>query len=74
MIAHVGGVPIEETLGSLTPTLLVVFGVASATIRAHLRALRRSRSARTEHGRRRVVSPVRRWRRARAGARTEVQI
>ena len=44
--AHVGGVPIEETLGSLGPALLVVFGVASASLRA---SLRRVRSRATAH-------------------------
>jgi uncharacterized membrane protein len=38
--AHVGGVPIEETLGSFGPTLLVGFGVAWAQLRARLRRVR----------------------------------
>ena len=38
--AHVGGIPIEETLASLGPALLVAFGVASAQLRARLRAVR----------------------------------
>ena len=38
--AHIGGVPIEETLGSLGPALLVAFGVAWAQLRARLRPVR----------------------------------
>jgi hypothetical protein len=41
--AHVGGVPIEETLGSFGPALLVAFGVAWAELRARLRRVRSSR-------------------------------
>jgi hypothetical protein len=44
--AHVGGIPIEETLASFGPALLAGFGVASATLRARLR---RVRSSATEH-------------------------
>jgi hypothetical protein len=47
-VAHVGGIPVEETLGSLTPALLVAFGAASATLRARLR---RPRSRRRRRGR-----------------------
>jgi hypothetical protein len=45
-IAHVGGLPIEETLGSFGPPLLVGLGVAWAKLRARLRpgALTRQRS------------------------------
>ena len=45
--AHVGGIPIEETLGSLGPALFVGFGVAWANLRsACARALaRQSRPA-----------------------------
>lgn len=39
-VAHVGGVPIEETLGSLGPALLVVLGMVWAQLRARLRGLR----------------------------------
>jgi hypothetical protein len=38
--AHIGGVPIEETLGSFGPALLVGFGVTWARLRARLRRLR----------------------------------
>jgi hypothetical protein len=44
--AHVGGVPIEEALGSLSPALLVGFGAAWAKLRARLR---RSRSRANAH-------------------------
>jgi len=47
--AHVGGVPIEETLGFYGPTLLLAFGAASATVRARLRRLR-ERRRRSGHG------------------------
>ena len=43
--AHIGGVPIEETLGSLGPALLVAFGVAWAQLRARLRPVRSRASA-----------------------------
>ena len=39
-LAHVGGLPIEETLGSLGPALLVGFGVAGAKLRARLHPMR----------------------------------
>jgi hypothetical protein len=32
-VAHVAGIPIEETLGSLGPALLLIAGVASARLR-----------------------------------------
>jgi hypothetical protein len=35
--AHIGGVPVEETLGSFGPALLVAFGVAWTRLRARLR-------------------------------------
>jgi hypothetical protein len=40
-VAHVGGIPIEETLGSYGPALLLVAGAASATLSARVRNLRR---------------------------------
>ena len=43
--AHVGGIPIEETLGSFGPALLVGFGVAWAQLRARLRRVRCRASA-----------------------------
>ena len=39
-LAHVGGLPIEETLGSFGPALLVALGVAWAKLRARLRPVR----------------------------------
>jgi hypothetical protein len=39
-LAHVGGLPIEETLASLGPALLIAVGVAWANLRARLRPLR----------------------------------
>ena len=38
--AHVGGIPIEETLASLGPALLVGLGVAWTKLRARLRTVR----------------------------------
>jgi hypothetical protein len=38
--AHLGGIPIEETLGSFGPALLVGFGVAWAKLRSRLRRVR----------------------------------
>jgi hypothetical protein len=37
-LAHMSGVPIEETLGSLGPALLAAFGAASTQLRARLRS------------------------------------
>ena len=46
-LAHVAGIPIEETLASFTPALVLMFGAASATIRARLRRARSPASKRT---------------------------
>jgi hypothetical protein len=43
--AHVGGIPIEETLASFGPAILLVLGTAAATLRGRLRRMR-SRSKR----------------------------
>jgi hypothetical protein len=40
-LAHIGGVPVEETVASLGPALLVAFGVAGTNLRARLRPLPR---------------------------------
>ena len=39
-LAHIAGIPIEETLSSFGPALLLTFGAASATLRARLRRAR----------------------------------
>jgi hypothetical protein len=39
-LAHVGALPIEETLGALGPALLVAVGVAWARLHACLRRVR----------------------------------
>jgi hypothetical protein len=44
VIAHVGGIPIEETLGMYGPTLLLALGAASASVRARLRRVRSGRN------------------------------
>ena len=36
-LAHIAGIPVEETIASLGPALLLTFGAASATLRARLR-------------------------------------
>jgi hypothetical protein len=41
VIAHVGGIPVEETLGMYGPALLLVLGAASASVGARLRRWRR---------------------------------
>ena len=40
MLAHIGGLPIEETLGLLGPGLLVGLVLAWANLRAGLRRVR----------------------------------
>lgn len=50
-LAHIGGIPIEETLASTIPALLLTFGAASATLRARLhRALPPPARPRAEKG------------------------
>jgi hypothetical protein len=44
--AHVGGLPVEETLGSFGPALLLGLGVAWARLRARLRRVRSRHRAR----------------------------
>jgi hypothetical protein len=38
--AHIGGVPIEETLGSFGPALLIALGAVAAKLRARLLRMR----------------------------------
>ena len=38
--AHIGGIPIEETIGMYGPALLLAVGAATANVRAGLRHLR----------------------------------
>jgi hypothetical protein len=42
--AHMGGIPLEETLTSLGPALLVAFWAAWSQLRARLKARRRTDS------------------------------
>jgi hypothetical protein len=55
VIAHVGGIPIEQTLALNGPALLLALGAASASLGARLRRLSQRRRARgqaaTEHDR-----------------------
>jgi hypothetical protein len=44
--AHVGGIPVEETLGSFGPAVLVGLGVAWARLRARAGAVSRRRRLR----------------------------
>src|SRR4029079_4137876 len=39
--AHIAGMPVEETIGSLGPALLLALGAASATLRTHSRPRKR---------------------------------
>jgi hypothetical protein len=56
--AHVGGIPIEETLASLGPALLVAFGVVWANLRARLRPVRSRASTPGKKAARSVGGPV----------------
>jgi hypothetical protein len=44
-LAHIGAIPIEETLATLGPAILVAFGVTWANVRARLRPGRSRASA-----------------------------
>jgi hypothetical protein len=55
-IAHVGGIPIEETLGSLGPALLAGLGVALANLRSRLGRVRAHTSAHASRARQRARS------------------
>jgi uncharacterized membrane protein len=60
-LAHLGGIPIEETLGAFGPALLVGLGVAWAQLRARLRRARARTSAHApthERGARSAGGPV----------------
>ena len=56
--AHIAGIPIEETLGSLGPALLVGFGVAWGNLRARLRPVRSRASAPRRKAARSAGGPV----------------
>jgi hypothetical protein len=45
--AHVGGIPLEETLGLYGPALVLVAGAASASLGARLRRIGRRLNRRT---------------------------
>jgi hypothetical protein len=51
-LAHIGGIPIEETLGSYGPVLLLAAGVATAWLSARMRHLRARKRRRAEGKRR----------------------
>jgi uncharacterized membrane protein len=60
-LAHLGGIPIEETLGAFGPALLVGLGVAWAQLRARLRRVHARASAHAptdERGARSAGGPV----------------
>jgi hypothetical protein len=42
-LAHVGGIPIEEAVGSYGPALILAVGVASAQLRARVKNRKRQR-------------------------------
>ena len=46
-LAHMGGIPIEETIGPFGPALLAGLGVAWASVRARFRAMRSDEEADT---------------------------
>jgi hypothetical protein len=46
LFAHVGGIPVEETLGAFGPALVLGFGVTWARLRAHAGAVSRRRARR----------------------------
>ena len=56
--AHLGGLPIEEALGSLGPALLVAFGVAWANLRGRLRPVRSRATAPRKKPARSPAGPV----------------
>jgi hypothetical protein len=56
--AHVGGIPIEETLGSLGPALLVGLGVTWTKLRARLRPVRSRASAPRKKAARSAGGPI----------------
>jgi hypothetical protein len=55
-VAHVGGIPIEETLGSAGPALLAGFGLAWANLRSRLGRVRAHTSAHASGARQRARS------------------
>jgi hypothetical protein len=57
-LAHVAGLPIEETLASLGPALLVGFAAAWANLRARLRPVRSRASAPGKKAARSAGGPV----------------
>jgi hypothetical protein len=56
--AHIGGIPIEETLAPLGPALVVAFGVAWAQLRARLRSVRSRASAPRKKAARSAGGPI----------------
>ena len=50
--AHIAGMPVEETIGSLVPAVLLAFGAACTIVRARCRHLRDGRRSKT------AVSPA----------------
>jgi len=56
--AHIGGVPVEETLGAFGPALLVAFGVAWTQLRALLRPVRARAGARCKKPARSATGPI----------------
>jgi hypothetical protein len=50
LVGHVGGIPIEETVGSLGPALLACLGVAWANLRSRLGRVRAHTNAHARFG------------------------
>jgi hypothetical protein len=55
-LAHVGGLPIEETLGSFGPALLIAFGAVAARLRARWLRMRSHAAAHGSRAQRRAAS------------------
>ena len=55
--AHVGALPLEETLGSLGPALLIALGGVAARLRARNLRMRSPAAARQSRGRRARAAP-----------------
>ena len=68
--AHVSGIPIEETLGTYGPALLVIGGLASARLSVRFRQLRGRRRIRAirKSARTLLSLPLPRWARGRRWA------
>ena len=58
-LAHIAGVPVEETVASFLPVLAVAGGCFVATLRARLRRLRAAAHPSSVHGSKRSIGMTR---------------